>query len=70
MSKQKDIGYYVHSLIGIAIMFGFGHIVPPEPITAIGMQALGIFLGLIYLWSFVGTVLSQMQLSIYKWSNK
>ena len=49
MSKQKDIGYYVHSLIGIAIMFGFGHIVPPEPITAIGMQALGIFLGLIYL---------------------
>ena len=34
MSKQKDIGYYVHSLIGIAIMFGFGYIVPPEPITA------------------------------------
>lgn len=56
MSKQKDMQYYMHSLIGIAIMFGFGHIAPPEPITAVGMQALGIFLGLIYLWSFVGTL--------------
>ncbi len=73
MSKQKDIGYYVHSLIGIAIMFGFGHIVPPEPITAIGMQALGIFLGLIYLWSFVGTLwpslLGLVALGLSEYSN-
>lgn len=55
MSKQKSKLYYLHSLIGIVIMFGFGSITPIEPITAIGMQSLGIFLGLIYLWSFVGT---------------
>lgn len=55
MSKQKSKWYYFHACIGSAIMFGFGHIVPIAPITEVGMQSLGIFLGLIYLWSFVGT---------------
>ncbi|TGE34967.1 citrate transporter [Desulfosporosinus fructosivorans] len=36
------------------IMFGFGMLEPFAPVTAIGMQVLGIFIGVIYLWSFVG----------------
>jgi len=45
--------YYIHSLIGIALMFGFGFLPPFEPLTPIGMKYIGILLGLIYLWSLV-----------------
>ncbi len=50
---SKNIFYYIHSIIGILIMFGFGMLEPFDPITPIGMHVLGIFIGLIYLWSFV-----------------
>lgn len=45
--------YYLASAIGIAIIFGFGSLPPIEPITPMGMKVLGIFLGMIFLWSFV-----------------
>ena len=45
--------YYVHCLIGALLMFVFPFITPPAPITPLGMQVLGIFLGLIYMWSTV-----------------
>ncbi|MDR2819352.1 MAG: hypothetical protein LBB60_02300 [Desulfovibrio sp.] len=49
----KNIWYYVASAIGILITFGFGCLPPVHPITPIGMKVLGIFLGMIFLWSFV-----------------
>lgn len=49
----KDLGYYIASAIGILIIFGFGHLPPIDPITPIGMKVLGIFIGMIFLWSFV-----------------
>lgn len=52
-SKGKNTSYYVCSLIGILLIFGFGHLPPLEPITTIGMHIIGIFLGMIFLWSFV-----------------
>lgn len=51
--EDKDLWYYVASVIGILIIFGFGSLPPFEPITPIGMSILGIFLGMIFLWSFV-----------------
>lgn len=45
--------YYIHSMIGISIMFGFGHLNPIDPITPLGMHVAGIFMGCIYLWSTV-----------------
>lgn len=51
----KDKSYYIHSFIGIALMFVISNIPPMGPVTQFGMQLGGIFLGLIYLWSFVGT---------------
>lgn len=51
--KQKDTMYYVHSIIGLVIMFGFGFLPPFSTITPLGMDMLGILLGLIYLWSMV-----------------
>lgn len=39
-------------LVGILIIFGFGCLPPIEPITPMGMKVLGVFLGMIFLWSF------------------
>lgn len=49
----KDLSYYILAAIGVLITFGFGYLPPIEPITPIGMKVLGIFLGMIFLWSFV-----------------
>ena len=53
--KKKGIirskAYMINAIIGVVIMFGFGFIPPVEPITAMGMKVLGIFLGMIYLYS-------------------
>ena len=46
---QKDRRYYIHSIIGLIIMFGFGLLPPFSTVTEFGMKMLGILLGLIYL---------------------
>ena len=51
--KKIDTAYIIKSLIGIAIMIIFRFIPAPEPITRTGMNVLGQFIGLIYLWSAV-----------------
>lgn len=52
----KSIKYYIHSVITVAIMFGFGCLPAMNPITPLGMQVLGIFLALLYGWTFVDQV--------------
>ncbi len=37
-------------------MFGFRFLEPFGPITPVGMQVLGVFIGVIYLWSFVSVL--------------
>ena len=39
-------------IVGILIIFGFGCLPPIDPITPMGMKVLGVFLGMIFLWSF------------------
>lgn len=53
-TPKFDLPYYIHSAIGIALMFAFGWLEPFEPVTPVGMKVLGVFIGVIYLWSFVG----------------
>ena len=52
----KPIKYYVLSVIGVAIMVFFGMIPAPEPMTQLGMQVCGQFIGLLFLWIFVDMV--------------
>lgn len=52
LSKKSKM-YYINSIIGIAIMFLFGFLPTFGPVTPLGMKFLGIFIGLIYLWSTV-----------------
>jgi len=54
--KAKNNVYYIHCLIGVVIMFGFGMITPISPLTLVGMKVLGIFISLLYLWTFVGFI--------------
>lgn len=64
MAKAKNqslegqrMKYYIHSLICIVIMFGFQFIPPfTDAITHTGMNALGIFLGVLYGWTFVSMI--------------
>lgn len=56
MEKSKVLPYYIHSIIGIAIMIFFQFIPAPAPITQVGMAVLGVMLGMIYLWTFVDMV--------------
>lgn len=53
---MKKYNYIIHCLVGILFMFGFGKLPPLEPVTEVGMQVLGIFIGVVYLWSTVGLV--------------
>lgn len=47
----------IHYLIGLGFMFGFPLLVPPlDPITPVGMWILSIFVGMVYLWSTVGSI--------------
>ena len=59
-SPSKNILYYIHCIIGFYLMFGFGSLQPFGQITPLGMQVLGVFLGLVYMWSFIGTLWPSM----------
>ena len=42
--------YYLHTVVCLLIMFGFGQLPPVEPLTPLGMNLIGIFLGVLYGW--------------------
>ena len=52
-TKKKDLTI-VHLVVILACMFLFRLIPAPAPITPYGMAVLGIFLGLVYGWTFFG----------------
>ncbi len=53
MAEVSSRRYYLHTVIGLVLMFGIGFLPPVGPLTPVGMQVGGIFLGLLYLWSLV-----------------
>lgn len=48
--------YWIHSIICIVIMLGFGQLPPFPPLTPLGMNLIGIFLGVLYGWIFIEIV--------------
>ena len=49
VSEQREkLFYIVNSIVCLALMLGFGHLQPIGSITPLGMDILGIFIGLIY----------------------
>lgn len=57
---QQGIWKILAPLLGILITFGFGYLPPIDPITPMGMKVLGIFLGMIFLWSFCDLLWSSL----------
>ena len=57
MAKEvKFKSEYIHSLIGIVLMF-IGFFIPPfATLTDVGVRVLFIFIGQVYLWSTVGSI--------------
>lgn len=51
--KPTPIKYWVHTIICLVITFGFGQLPPFGPVTPLGMNILGIFLGVLYGWIFI-----------------
>lgn len=56
MSRVEKTKYAIHCTIGLLLMFGIGCLPAFDPITPIGMKVVGIFLGMVYLWSTVDMI--------------
>lgn len=54
--NKPNVMYFVHTIICLAIMFGFGQLTPVEPLTPLGMNLIGIFLGVLYGWIFIDII--------------
>lgn len=52
----KNTSYYIKALITVVIMFGFGQLPLIEPITPLGMNIVGIFIGLLFGWMTIGLI--------------
>ncbi len=50
----------MHLLITLVIMLAFRFIPPPGSVTAYGMAVLGVFIGLIYGWTFIGLLIPSL----------
>lgn len=56
-TKDKRPIYYVHTAIMFAFMLLFGYLPSPiETITPLGMKAIGITIGVLYGWIFLGFI--------------
>ncbi len=53
---HQGFGYFLHSAVIILIMLLFPALPPFGTITPLGMQLLGIFIALIYGWTFAGLI--------------
>lgn len=54
--RKYDAKYFVKVIIGFIIVWCFGLLPAPEPMTAVGMRLIGIFFGTIWLFSFAGVI--------------
>ena len=51
--SNDDFRHILHIVIFFLLTFGIGFL-PPVGITAMGMNILGVFLGMLYGWTFIG----------------
>lgn len=56
LTRPTPISYYIHTAVCLLIMFGFGRLPPVAPLTPLGMNLVGIFLGVLYGWIFIEIV--------------
>lgn len=55
-TQKKSIAYWINSIICLLLLFGFGYLEPWGSLEPVGMKVLGIFLGMLYGWTFIGFI--------------
>ena len=50
---KKSIEYWICAAIGFAFMLLFPMLPPLEPMTEVGMAVIGVFIGMVFMWSTV-----------------
>ena len=58
--KEKKDLYALHIVIMAVIMFGFRLLPAPGTVTPYGMAVLGVFIGLVYGWTFIGLMIPSL----------
>ncbi|MDQ0618272.1 sodium-dependent dicarboxylate transporter 2/3/5 [Arthrobacter globiformis] len=48
--------YLLHTLVGLVLMAVISFLPAPAPVTSTGMVVIGVFVGVLYLWTFVDLV--------------
>lgn len=59
VEKRKPI-FYFHVVVFLFFLIGFGQLPPIYPLEKLGMQVLGIFIGLLYGWTFIDFVVTSL----------
>lgn len=54
--KKREFRYWFHVAVGMAFMFLFPLLPPFEPVTPVGMTIMGVFIGMVYLWSTIDSI--------------
>lgn len=55
-NQSMSIGYIIKSIICLFFLFGFGQLTPFNGLEPIGMKVLGIFIGMLFGWTFLGFI--------------
>lgn len=57
-TNKKNMMYLFHNIVMFVLTFGIGMLPPPQTgaITELGMDVLGIFVGALYGWIFIGFI--------------
>ena len=55
-TKKKGKMYWINAVVVLFLMFGFKYIPPIGGLSELGMNGVGIFISLIYAWTFVDFV--------------
>ena len=59
IDSRKRAVYWIHTFVYFLITFCFGYL-PFHALTPFGMTIVGIFIGLLYGWTFIGFVWRQV----------
>lgn len=53
LHSKGSLKWYLNSALTLLLMFGIGHLPPIGALTPVGMDVLGIFIGVVYGWTTV-----------------
>ena len=55
-TKDNQMNFWLKVIVFFLLIFGFGYLPAPDPLTTYGMKTLGIFFGLLFGWCTLGMI--------------